>query len=64
MTSTEARPDESPHGNGSHEGEASPYLELSREAWADLAHETVSPLMVATTLAVVACVAGARKFAR
>jgi type I pantothenate kinase len=44
MTSTEARPDDSTHGNGSHEGEASPYLELSREAWADLAHETVSPL--------------------
>jgi drug/metabolite transporter (DMT)-like permease len=31
---------------------------------AGLVHETVSPLMVATTLAVVACVAGARKFAR
>jgi drug/metabolite transporter (DMT)-like permease len=31
---------------------------------AGLLHETVSPLMVATTLAVVACVAGARKFAR
>jgi type I pantothenate kinase len=44
MTSTEARPDDSPSGNGNHEGEASPYLELSREAWAKLAHETVSPL--------------------
>jgi len=31
---------------------------------AGLLHEKVSPLMVATTLAVVACVAGARKFAR
>jgi len=31
---------------------------------AGLLHERVSPLMVATTLAVVACVAGARKFAR
>ena len=31
---------------------------------AGLMHEKVSPLMVATTLAVVACVAGARKFAR
>ncbi|SMC68241.1 DMT family transporter [Rhizobium sp. RU36D] len=29
-----------------------------------LLHETVSPLMAVTTLAVVACVAGARKFAR
>ena len=44
MTSTEAQPEGESHGNGSHEGEASPYLELSREAWADLAHETVSPL--------------------
>ena len=44
MTSTEARPDDSSNGNGIHEGEASPYLELSREAWADLASETVSPL--------------------
>ena len=44
MTSTEARPDDSSNGNGIHEGEASPYLELSREAWADLANETVSPL--------------------
>src|SRR3954466_13116930 len=44
MTSTEARPEDSHHGNGTHEAEASPYLELSREAWADLAHETVSPL--------------------
>ena len=31
---------------------------------AGLLHEKVSPLMVATTLAVVACVAGARRFAR
>ena len=31
---------------------------------AGLLHEKVSPLMVVTTLAVVACVAGARKFAR
>lgn len=31
---------------------------------AGLLHEKVSPMMVATTLAVVACVAGARKFAR
>ncbi|SFC71348.1 pantothenate kinase [Nocardioides terrae] len=44
MTSTEAQPGESSHGDGSHEGEASPYLELSREAWAQLASETVSPL--------------------
>jgi type I pantothenate kinase len=44
MTSTEARPGDSSHGYGSHEGEASPYLELSREAWAELANETVSPL--------------------
>src|SRR3954451_5336189 len=48
MTSTEAQPGGASHGhangNGSHEGEASPYIELSREAWADLAHETVSPL--------------------
>jgi len=48
MTSTEARPGDQPgdgsHGYGSHEGEASPYLELSREAWAQLASETVSPL--------------------
>ena len=29
-----------------------------------LLHETVSPLMIATTLAIVLCVAGARKFAR
>ncbi|WP_440984026.1 EamA family transporter, partial [Shinella sumterensis] len=29
-----------------------------------LLHEKVSPLMIATTLAVVLCVAGARKFAR
>src|SRR4051812_40953771 len=44
MTSTEAQPDGASNGNGSHEGEASPYLKLSREAWADLGHETVSPL--------------------
>lgn len=31
---------------------------------AGLLHERVSPLMIATTLAIVACVAGARKFAR
>jgi drug/metabolite transporter (DMT)-like permease len=31
---------------------------------AGLLHERVSPLMVVTTLAIVACVAGARKFAR
>jgi drug/metabolite transporter (DMT)-like permease len=29
-----------------------------------LLHEKVSPFMIATTLAVVLCVAGARKFAR
>ncbi len=29
-----------------------------------LLHETVSPLMMATTLAIVLCVAGARRFAR
>jgi type I pantothenate kinase len=48
MTSTEARPGDpshdASHAGGSHDAEASPYLELSREAWADLAHETESPL--------------------
>jgi type I pantothenate kinase len=44
MTSTEAQPDGTSNGNGNHDGEASPYLELSREAWAELANETVSPL--------------------
>jgi type I pantothenate kinase len=45
MTSTEARPDDASNGHGnSHDGEASPYLELSREAWAELGNETVSPL--------------------
>jgi type I pantothenate kinase len=43
MTSTGAQPEGASNGNGSHD-EASPYLELSREAWADLGHETVSPL--------------------
>ena len=31
---------------------------------AGLLHEKVSPMMVVTTLAIVLCVAGARKFAR
>jgi type I pantothenate kinase len=44
MTSTEAPHGDTHRGSGSHEGESSPYLELSREAWAELAHETVSPL--------------------
>jgi type I pantothenate kinase len=44
MTSIEARPDDSTNGGGIPDGEASPYLELSREAWAELANETVSPL--------------------
>jgi type I pantothenate kinase len=48
MTSTEAHPDGRadagpPPGSG-HDSETSPYLELSREAWAGLARETVSPL--------------------
>ena len=34
----------SSHGPGGDEREASPYVELDREAWAKLAHETVSPL--------------------
>ena len=32
------------HGNLGHDVDASPYLELSRKAWSELAHETVSPL--------------------
>jgi type I pantothenate kinase len=44
MTSIEAPADDTSHGYGHHDGESSPYLELSREAWAELANETVSPL--------------------
>ncbi len=39
-----------------------PFFGLLLAAW--LLHEKVSPLMIVTTLAIVLCVAGARKFAR
>ena len=39
-----------------------PFFGLLMAAW--LLHEKVSPLMIVTTLAIVLCVAGARKFAR
>lgn len=42
MTSSEARTDVV--RGDSHDHESSPYLELSREAWAQLASETASPL--------------------